>query len=69
MLPRIWSIILAVFAFVFHPAFCQFAASGQLAAVFAAPALAVPAASASALVDFHLFLALLLFAPAGNLVH
>ena len=69
MLPRVWLILLAVFAFVFHPAFCQLAASAQLAVVFATLALTVSAASASALVVFLLFLALLLFAPARILVH
>ncbi len=63
MLPHIWSILLAVFAFVFYAGFCGLAASAQLAVVFAAPAHAVPAESASALVIFLLFLALFLFAP------
>ena len=61
--------VLAVFAFVFHPSFCRHAASMQLAVVFAAPALIVPATSVSALAIFLLFRACLLCAPAGILIH
>jgi hypothetical protein len=61
MLPRVWSILLPVFAFVFRAAFGQLAASARLAALFVV--------YASALAVLLLYLALLLFAPAGILVH
>ena len=60
VLPRVWSILLPVFAFVFHVASGHLAASAQLAVVFAG--------SASALVVLLLYLALLLISPAGILV-
>ena len=61
MLPRIWLLLLAVFAFVSHPEFVQLAASARVAVVFAV--------STSELVILIIFLALHLFAPAGILVH
>ncbi len=56
----VWSLLLAVFAFVFYPAFGRLASSVPFAVVIAL---------ASASVDFLRFLALLLFASAGVLVH
>ena len=62
MFPCIWTLLLAVFAFVFYfSVFGRLAASSRRAAVFAA--------SAAALVVFLLLLFLLRFAPAGVLVH
>ncbi len=60
VLSHVWLLLLAVFAFVFYLAFGRLAASAQFA---------VFAVSASAHVIFLLFLALLLFAPVGILVH
>ncbi len=54
VLPHIWSLLLAGFAFVFYLVFGRLAASARFA---------VFAVSVSALVIFLFFLALLLFAP------
>ena len=69
MLPHVWVSILAVFAFIFLAAVGGLAASGQLAAMFAAHALAVATMAALALGVLFLLLTLLLFALAGVLVH
>lgn len=62
MFPRVWALLLAVFAFVFYfSVVSRLAASSRLAAMFVA--------SSSAFIVFLLFLFLLRFAPAGVLVH
>jgi hypothetical protein len=62
MFPRVWALLLTVFAFVFYfSVFGRLAASSRLAAMLSV--------SSAALIVFLLLLFFLRFAPAGVLVH
>ena len=69
MLARVRASVFAVFAFIFLAVVGGPASYARLAAMFAAPALAVPTTAASALGVLFLLLTLLLFALAGVLIH